>query len=230
MSYEKAFCFLDMLSLKNKALCEKIKGDNINISCLEDKKLHAKFYKCEIASISFVLALLCKLQNDSQFKAFDEGYLSAESCLGEEEALELLAFLKQAKWLIIDTNLEFHKDFENIKYFLNFLSKEFKLQIINSKEEKQDFTNAKFNGLKELDNYDGLVLFRVKTEKNVLQCSQQFLQIAKCENHQVVELIGKNLNLKAKLCLDENLQGTIGFLDFENSGFDFVQIRVKEIK
>lgn len=230
MSYEKALCFLDMPSLKNKALCEKIKGDNINISCLEDKKLCAKFYKCEIASISFVLALLCKLQNDDKFSLLDEGYLSAESCFGEEEALEILTFLKNAKWLIMDANLKFHKDFESIKYFLNFLSQEFKLEIIDSKEEIQNFTNAKFNELKELDNYDGLVLFNAKTGNKFLQCSKQFLQIAKCKEGQIVEISAKNLNFKTKLCLDENLQGTIGFLDFENSGFDFIQIRVKEAK
>lgn len=230
MSYEKALCFLDMLSLKNRVLCEKIRGDNINISCLEDKKLCARFYKCEIASISFVLALLCKLRNNAKFGSLDEGYLSAESCFGEEEALEILDFLEHAKWLIIDANLKFHKDFENIKYFLNFLSKEFNLKIIDSKEEKQDFTDAKFDELKELDNYDGLVLFSAKTENKLLQCSKQFLQIAKCEDQQVVEISAKDLNFKTKLCLDENLQGTIGFLDFGNSGFDFIQIRVKEAK
>ncbi|HED5999786.1 TPA: hypothetical protein R5V66_001734, partial [Campylobacter coli] len=47
MSYERALCFVDMLSLKNKILCEKIQGENIYISCLEDKNLNAKFYKCE---------------------------------------------------------------------------------------------------------------------------------------------------------------------------------------
>ncbi len=230
MTYEKALCLVDMLSLKNEALSEKISGENVLISCLEDKKLRAKFYKCEIASLSFVLALLCKLENNEAFESFDEGYLSAESCFGEEEALEILAFLREAKYLIIDENLKAYKDFENIKYFLNFLSKEFGLEILNSKEQKQDFKDAKLSALKELDNYDGLVLFRLKTKDDFLQCSKQFLQLAKCKNGQEVEVVGKNLSLRTKLCLNENLQGTIGFLNFESPGFDFVQVRIKEAK
>ncbi|EAI7593885.1 hypothetical protein CNU90_03475, partial [Campylobacter coli] len=110
MSYERALCFVDMLSLKNKILCEKIQGENIYISCLEDKNLNAKFYKCEIASLSYVLALLCKMSEMDNFQDLDEGYLSAESCLGEEEASEILDFLENAKYLIVDENINSYKD------------------------------------------------------------------------------------------------------------------------
>lgn len=230
MNYEKALCFLDMLSLKNKSLCEKIQGKNINISCLEDKNLNAKFYKCEIASLSFVLALLCKMIDTKSFRDLDEGYLSAESCFGEEEASEILNFLDNAKYLIIDENIHFYKDSENIKYFLNFLSHKFKLKIIDSKEVECDFKNAKLSPLKELDNYDGLVLFRVNLNDKNLHCSRQFLQIAKCKDKSEVEIISKDFSLKTMLCLDENLQGTIAFLNYENKGFDFTQIRIKEAK
>lgn len=230
MSYEKALCFVDMLSLKNKNLCQKFKGENINISCLEDKALKAKFYKCEIASVSFVLALLCKMSEPNSFKDLDEGYLSAESCFGEEEADEILSFLEKAKYLIIDENFYFYKDSENIKYFLNFLSAKYKLKILDSKEKECDFKNAKLNPLKELDNYDGLVLFKAKLEDKNLHCSKQFLQIAKCKDKSKVEVLAKGFNLKTTLCLDEDLQGTIGFLNYENQGFDFAQIRIKESK
>ncbi|KAA6227274.1 MULTISPECIES: hypothetical protein [unclassified Campylobacter] len=230
MNYENVFCCVDMLSLKNKNLCEKIRGRNVNISCLDDKNLKAKFYKCEIASLSFVLALLCKLSDSKHFSDFDEGFLSAESCLGEEEALELLDFLKNAKTIIIDENLKFHKDYESIKYFLNFLANKFNCEILDSNENKQDFSKAKFNDLKELDNYDGLVLFRTKLNDKFLHCSKQFLQIAKCQNHAKIIIEAKNLTLEKELFLDENLQGTIAFLDFENKSFDFMKIRVKEAK
>lgn len=106
---------------------------------MEDKNLKAKFYKCEIASLSFVLALLCKLSDEGQFCDLDEGYLSAESCFGEEEAGEVLAFLKETKYLIIDKNIHSYKDSENIKYFLNFLSVKYGLKILDSDEEECDF-------------------------------------------------------------------------------------------
>lgn len=92
MIYDNALCFLDMPSLKNKNLCEKIGVNSINISCLEDKNLKAKFYKCEIASLSFVLALLCKLSDEGQFCDLDEGYLSAESCLERKKQAKCLLF------------------------------------------------------------------------------------------------------------------------------------------
>ena len=113
MSYERALCFVDILSLKNKILCEKIQGENIYISCLEDKNLNAKFYKCEIASLSYVLALLCKMSEMDNFQDLDEGYLSAESCLGEEEASEILDFLENAKYLIVDENINFTESMIN---------------------------------------------------------------------------------------------------------------------
>ncbi len=230
MIYSNALCFLDMPSLKNKNLCEKIGANSINISCLEDKNLKAKFYKCEIASLSFVLALLCKMSDENSFKDLDEGYLSAESCLSEEEANEILSFLEKAKFLIIDTNVHNYKDSENIKYFLNFLSMRFKLEILDSNEKKCDFKNATFHPLKELDNYDGLVLFKVNLQDKNLHCSKQFLQITKCKDKSEVEIISKDFSLKTILCLDENLQGTIGFLDYENTSFDFTPIRIKEAK
>ncbi|EDO7754036.1 hypothetical protein ACVZZ8_000869 [Campylobacter coli] len=230
MIYDNALCFLDMPSLKNKNLCEKIGVNSINISCLEDKNLKAKFYKCEIASLSFVLALLCKLSDEGQFCDLDEGYLSAESCFGEEEAGEVLAFLKEVKYLIIDKNIHSYKDSENIKYFLNFLSVKYGLKILDSNEKECDFKKAKLNTLKELDNYDGLVLFRANLQDKNLHCSKQFLQIAKCKDQSEVEILAKDFSFKTKLCLDENLQGTIAFLNYDQQGFDFTPIRIKEAK
>lgn len=230
MIYDKALCFLDMPSLKNKNLCEKIGANSINISCLEDKNLKAQFYKCEIASLSFVLALLCKLSDEKSFESLDEGYLSAESCFGEEEAREVLDFLKEAQYLIIDENASFHKDSENIQYFLYFLSLKYGLKILDSNELECDFKKARLHALKELDNYDGLVLFRAKLQDKNLHCSKQFLQIAKCKDQSQVQIWARDFTLKTKLCLDEHLQGTIGFLAYENTGFDFSPIRIKEAK
>lgn len=224
----KALCFVDMLSLKNPLLCEKLK-DGINISCLEDKALRTKFYKCEIASASFVLALLCKLSKPLAFEKLDEGYLSAESCFGEDEALEVLESLKNYDTLIFDEGLKKHKDYENIKYFLNFLSKEFHLELLDSKGVKWDFSEAVLSNLKELDNYDGLVLFNAPLKDKMLHASKQFLSVAKCQNEALVELCGENLKIETKIILDENLQGTIAFLNYENAKENFVKIRLKEL-
>ena len=229
MKYENALCFFDMISLKNENLSKKFQGENINISCLNDKNFNAKFYKCEIASLSFVLALICKMSKDEKFQELDEGYLSAECCFGEEEAKEVLEFLQKAEFLFVDESINFHKDSQNIKYFLNFLSKKFKLKILNENEEELHFENAEFSELKELDNYDGLVLFKTKLKDKNLHCSKQFLQLSKCQNKSKVKIIAKEFELEGTLFLDESLQGTIGFLDCENKGFSFAKICIKEI-
>lgn len=228
MSYQNALCLVNMLSLKNPSFCQRLSGDNILISCLLDKKLSAKFYKCEIASLSFVLALLCKMSDEDAFGDLDEGYLSAESCFGEDEATEVLNFLQKAQYLIIDENFVFYKDSENIRYFLNFLSQKFQLQLLNSKEEECDFSSAKRTTLQTLDSYDGLVLFRTPLKDKYLHCSKQFLQLAKCRDKSEVIVMGKGLELKVILRLDEALQGTIAFLDYEKQGFDFTPICIKE--
>lgn len=222
---KNALCLLDMPSLKHKKLCEKLSfGDNIYISCLEDKALKARFYKCEIASSSYVLALLAKLACVGDFEDLDEGFLSAECCLGEEEAGEILDFLTRAGCIVFDTNLFFHKDFESIAFFLVLLAEKFALDLVCADERELEFEKIEFKGLKELDNYDGLVLFNTMSEN--LRCSKQFLQIAKLKEASEVLVKTKDFEFKTRLELDESLQGTIGFLKYKNEGFDFEKVQI----
>lgn len=228
-SGENALCLLDLPSLRHKILCEKLKqSENINISCLEDSKLNATSYKCEIGSISFVLGLLAKFAESEKFSDLDEGFLSAESCLGEEEAFEILDFLaKKAKFLIFDENLLRHKDFANIAFLMGFLCEKFGLNLACSDENIKELQSGEFSELKELDNFDGLVLCPLKSD--VLLCSKQFLQIAKVKDNDKITVTSKDFSLKTSIKLDESLQGTVGFLDFKPRGYDFVQVSIKKI-
>lgn len=224
---ENALCLLDMPSMRATVLCEKLKhSQNVNISCLEDNHFNAKTYKCEIGASSYVLALLAKLACEDEFSDLDEGFLSAESCLGEEEAREILDFLPNARFLIFDKSLLLHKDFNSIAFFMRILCEKFQLKLACSDESQIQVQMSDFTGLKELDNFDGLVLCRA--EFDTLLCSKQFLQIAKAQNNDEVSIKSKNFTLKAKICLDERLQGTVGFLNFTAKGFDFVQVVVEK--
>ena len=227
-SGENALCLLDLPSMRHKNLCEKLKqSENLNISCLEDNKLNAKPYKCEIGSVSFVLALLAKLAQSKKFADLDEGFLSAECCLGEEEGLEILEFLeKKAKFLIFDENLLRHKDFKNIAFLMGFLCEKFNITLACSDENVKEIQGGEFSELKELESFDGLVLCPLKSEN--LLCSKQFLQIAKVQDGDEVEIKSKDFTLKSKIQVDENLQGTVGFLDFKPGGYDFVQVSIKK--
>lgn len=227
-----ALCFVDLLSLKNPLLCAKLdKSKNYNISCLEDKNLNASFYKCEIASVPFVLALLCKMALEEEFSMLDEGYLSAESCFGEEEALEVLEFLKQAKCIIFDENLYQHKDFENIKYFLAKLCQKFDLFLVCSDENEENLLiQNSFNVLLELDNFDGTIIMQTPLKDTKLHCSASFALIAKIKQDQKIQLSIKEQNFTSVVQIDEGLKGTIALFDYPSKDFAFSKAQVKVIK
>lgn len=226
---ENALCLLDMPSLRSTSLCEKLaRSKNVNISCLEDENLNAKAYKCEIGSSSFVLALLAKLACADTFSNLDEGYLSAESCLGEEEAKEILEFLPKANFLIFDKSLLSHKDFDNIAFFMGVLCDKFTLKLTCSDENIDEIQTNQLSELKELDNFDGLVLCRGGDDE-ILRCSKQFLQIAKVQNGDEVSAKSAYFAICAKIQCDERLQGTVGFLNFKEKGFDFVKVSIARI-
>lgn len=220
-----ALCLLDMPSIRASALCEKLAhSNNVNISCAQDENLNAKAYKCEIGASSFVLALLVKLACGDEFEDLDEGYLSAESCLGEEEGKEILDFLPKASFLIFDKSLLLHKDFDNIAFFMGVLCDKFKLKLAISDESVEEINTSKLSDLQELDNFDGLVLCRGGDE--FLRCSKQFLQLAKVQNGDEVSIKSANFTTRAKIQCDERLQGTVGFLNFVAQGFDFVKVSI----
>ena len=227
-SYEKgkkALCFLDMPSINNKALFELVNDEeNCYISCIKDNSFKASFFKCEIGSTPFVLALLARLLHS--FKELDEAFLSAESCIGEEEALELLDFLKEADFIIFDEGLKRHKDYENIKFFLVFLANKFNLKLANSKNEEEELITCEFKSLQELDNYDGLVLLDSSLDDEFLHCSKQFLAIAKAKNKDILNFSIDDTKFSTRLFLDENLQGTIGLLNFKSRDFAFKKIKI----
>ena len=108
---KKALCFLDMPSVNHKFLFKELNNEkNCYVSCIKDNAFKAKFFKCEIGASAFVLALLARLC-DNCFDELDEAYLSAESCIAEEEAFDLLDFLKEADFIVFDENLKKHKDY-----------------------------------------------------------------------------------------------------------------------
>ena len=221
---KKALCFLDMPSVNHKFLFKELNNEkNCYVSCIKDNAFKAKFFKCEIGASAFVLALLARLC-DNCFDELDEAYLSAESCIAEEEAFDLLDFLKEADFIVFDENLKKHKDYENIKFFLSFLAKKFNLKLANSANEEGEFKCCEFKELKALDNYDGLVVLDSKLDDKFFLCSKQFLNIAKAKNEDILEFKLDGASFKAKLCLNDDLQGTVALLNINSKDFAFKKL------
>jgi len=239
--------FLDLPSIRCKKLCEWLNlNESLNISFLKDENFLGSFYKCEIASTPFVLAILAKMLDEKSFYELDEGYLSAESCFGEEEAFEVLEFLKNADLIIFDANLKRHKDYENIAFFLNFLSKSLKLKTLCSNDlkdlEKDDFKDEKklfaksfnfdesfkFTKLKELDNYDGAVIFNLDLKDDFIHCKKAFAMILKAKFNEKLNLKAGDKGFESELLMDESLNTNLGFLNFKAFGleknYDFLKL------
>lgn len=240
---EKILCFVDMISMKNRSLCEFLNTKEcLNISPLNDENFKANLHKCEIASVSFVLALLCKMSGIKGFESFDEGYLSGESCFGEEEATEVLEFLNEARAIVFDKNTLLHKDWHNINAFLNALCQKFKLFLypsditpsqicLDTNKVYLQEQNLSFSSPKELDNYDNLVLFNTPLNDKQIHCSKQFLQLAKAKENDEISFLMQDIKAKARLVCDEKARGNVAFFDFSSLEkgtklYDFIQIKL----
>lgn len=213
----KIFNITPNLSFQNPDLAAKFHSASfLTLSPMEDEKLQNNiFVKCEISSEAYVLMMIaseiCKdLENE------DIGFLSGESSVGEEEIEEIVDFLKDANFIIADENmLNFHKDKDNIKALLNLIASNFNLKIIDSAGNKLDFNSANLGELKELDNFDGAVVYK-HTKDDEFKGGNYFKIVSKVKDGELVTIKSKNLNITKTFKFDKNLKGTIAFLGVKN--------------
>lgn len=213
----KIFNITPNLSFQNPDLAAKFHNASfLTLSPMEDEKLQNNILvKCEISSEAYVLMMIaseiCKdLENE------DIGFLSGESSVGEEEIEEIIEFLKDADLIIVDENmLNFHKDKDNIKALLNLIASNFNLKVIDSVGNKLDLKNANLGELKELDNFDGAVVYK-HTKDDEFKGGSYFKIVAKVKEGELVTIKSKNLNITKTFKFDKNLKGTIAFLGVKN--------------
>lgn len=213
----KIFNITPNLSFQNPDLAAKFHNASfLTLSPMEDEKLQNNiFVKCEISSEAYVLMMIaseiCKdLENE------DIGFLSGESSVGEEEIEEIIEFLKDADLIIVDENmLNFHKDKDNIKALLNLIASNFNLKVIDSIGNKLDLKNAFLGELKELDSFDGAVVYK-HTKDDEFKGGNYFKIVAKVKEGELVTIKSKNLNITKTFKFDKNLKGTIAFLGVKN--------------
>ena len=131
----KSLSIANLLSLSDKNLAKKIKEHEFKyISCIEDSELGGEnLIRCEIGSISYVLALLCKYANlscDEFFSELDDGLISGECNVGEEEFEELGEWIKDVKNIVIDDSFFTHPDKDAIFWLLEILGKNASDEIV----------------------------------------------------------------------------------------------------
>lgn len=214
----KVLSLVNLLSIQNKNILDIYKNDELLVvSPLYDENLkNAKFIKCEIGAINYVLALVCKFVYEkkniqsSYFGDLDDGLISGESNVGEEEVEIILEFLDNCDTILIDESLKFHKDSKNIETFLAILQEIYLLKIINLNQEIITPIKHNLSELKEQDDFNGSVVFKYICDE--FKGGNYFAISAKIKDAQKVKIQTKNQTYEKTFKLDPNIKGTIGFL------------------
>ncbi|MCR4942239.1 MAG: hypothetical protein K5978_05575 [Campylobacter sp.] len=218
----------NLLCVSNPNLAKELKKCEFRyISCFEDSILGSEnLIRCEIGSISYVLALLCKNYgiDGEYFDELDDGFISGECNVGEEEFQELSEWLKQAKQIIIDDTFFSHPDAKMLFNFLALLDKD----IILANGDKSEFdTDLNLIELSELKNYDGSVVYKIKSDEVKLIGGVNFALVSKIKDGNEVMINGENLQIKVKFEQDNSLKGTVALLYMPKPrGYAFELVRV----
>jgi len=220
---------VSLLEFEKPELFERRKFDEIlTISPLLNKTPQIR---CEIGSLSYVLAMICLyLELGDDLDALDGGYLSGESNVGDEE-IEREFYKAHFDAILVDKNLiEFDENRRNLEISLARISAFFDAKIIDFESENElKFNDGKFDEFKELQSFDGAVIFKHSCDLE-FKGGRYFTAVTKLKDGQNCEIKGKTLNEKAKFVLDENIKGTVAFLGLESfSGYKFELAKVKGI-
>jgi NADH-quinone oxidoreductase subunit F len=217
-----------MLSIDDKELFQKIKNSKVAlISVLEDLPLMSSVEFCcryEAGSEEGVVAILAKeLLKDANlpketkdyFDELDEGYISAETNIGEEEAEELHEMIQKASnpLIVFGKDVFLNSRNENISTFINLISQYCDIEVKCLKEIKTK--NLHLEEVEELKSFDGTIVFEYNSKENqdLLVGSAQFGVAAKIQDGQQIVVQNQNREFK----LDKKLKGTIALMANEVS-------------
>lgn len=234
----KTLSMASLLSVQNPNLAERLKQNEfLYISCFEDQILgNENLIRCEIGAISYVLALICKYCAEGlnltpkareYLSELDEGFLSGESSVGEEEFEAIAQFLGNAKNIIIDSTFFTHPDSKLIFEFLNLLDLNV---VLADGEAKEVETSGNLTELKELESFDGSVVFGLVGESGELVGSASFAAAAKIKDGDEVSIKARDLDITRKFRLDGLMKGTVGiFNDANVDGYNFKVAKISKI-
>ena len=238
----KTLSLASLLCEQNPQLAELIKQNEfLYISCFEDKILGAEnLVRCEIGSASYVLALLCKYSLDAAkfdeqtreyFDELDEGYLSGECNVGEEEFEQITEFLGGCENIVIDSSFLAHADAKNIFEFLQMLGK----NVVLADGEQAEFkTDGELTPLKEPESFDGSVVFfmdeagdsNLSDETKELIGSASFAAAAKVKDGDTVSVQANGTDVVAKFKLEPQMKGTVALCRAKFSGYAFKLVKI----
>ena len=240
----KTLSLASLLCEQNPQLAELVKQNEfLYISCFEDKILGAEnLVRCEIGSASYVLALLCKHSLDAAkfdeqtreyFDELDEGYLSGECNVGEEEFEQIAEFLNGCENIVIDSSFLAHVDAKNIFEFLQMLGKNV---VLADGEQGELETDGELAPLKEPESFDGSVVFfmneadgsNLSGEVKELIGSASFAAAAKVKDGDIASVQAKDVEIRAKFKLEPQMKGTVALCRAKFIGYAFKLVNISK--
>ena len=207
---------------------------------MEDTNLVEKssfFSRYEVGSEEGVFALLAKsFLNDvslpesmaTYFDEMDDGYISAESNLGEEEIEEIEALYAKASkvLLVIGEDVLKHSHAGNIAQLAGAMARYGKAKLfINGIKEEEivlDADNLALEEVAEIKSFDGVVVYECPvceaSEEALLIGSAQFQMAAKVQNNDVIDVMINQKAYRRTFKKDEHLKGVIALMPCTKTG------------
>ncbi|MGG7074407.1 hypothetical protein U5B43_09175 [Campylobacter sp. 9BO] len=228
-NHQKTLSLANLLSLTNEKLASELSLCEYRyISYFQDPVLNKDTHiRCEIGSISYVLALLCKYSGATQsyFDELDDGFLSGECNVGEEEFETLCEWLKDAENIIIDSSFFTHPDAQMLFEFLEILDKN--IILADAKQDEYQ-TTGKLCELKELENFDGSVVYKINSQEIRLVGGLNFALVSKIKNGDKVKIC--LLDDEIKFEQNDDIKGVVALLYAPNlKGYCFELVKLTKV-
>ncbi len=219
---------------------------------MEDQALVEKssfFSRYEVGSEEGVFALLSKsfLKDvklpesiQSYFEELDEGYISAESNLGEEEIEEIEALYEGATnvLLVLGDDVIRHPRATNIAHLAGLIAHygKAKLFVVGATSEEIIEANTKsvLEEIADLKSFDGVVVYQCpvinKEEENSLIGSAQFQMAAKVQSGDKINVTINQEVYPRTFVRDDSLKGVIALMPCAKADSSYPYHVVKIVK
>lgn len=219
---------------------------------MEDSALVEKsafFSRYEVGAEEGVLALLAKsfllhvtlpeaIKN--YFEELDEGYISAESNVGEEEIEEIEALYQAAKnvLIILGDDLVSHPRASHIAHLAGLISKhgKAKLLVVGATPEAvvESTSETVLEEIENLKSFDGVVVYQCPItqadEEELLIGSAQFQMAAKVQNNDKITVAINQEVYPRTFVRDDSLKGVIALMPCAKADSSYPYHVVKIVK
>lgn len=253
--FDLIVCVGTFPSRHDTGLLESLSESNAKVVYLftmEDQALVEQstfFSRYEVGSEEGIFALLAKsfltqsklpeaIRN--YFEALDEGYISAESNLGEEEIEEIEALYQEAQnvLIILGEDLVSHPRAANIAHLAGLIATygKAKLCVVGVTPEMVVETKNEIvlEDVEDIKSFDGVVIYQCpvinNNEENLLIGSAQFQMAAKVQNGDKITVAIKQEVYPRTFVRDDSLKGVIALMPCAKADSSYPYHVVKIVK